>query len=108
RLPGLIASFCLIIYLYLTLAIYAGLNAVLTLPGIAALILGIGMSIDANVITAERIREELRVGRPVQAAFREGYKTSFSVIIDANLSGLISGVVLFIFGTSSVKGFATM
>lgn len=108
RLPGLIASFCLIIYLYLTLAIYAGLNAVLTLPGIAALILGIGMSIDANVITAERIREELRVGRPVQAAFREGNKTSFSAIIDANLTGLISGVVLFIFGTSSVKGFATM
>ena len=108
RLPGLIASFCLIIYLYLTLAIYAGLNAVLTLPGSAALILGIGMSIDANVITAERIREELRVGRPVQAAFREGNKTSFSAIIDANLTGLISGVVLFIFGTSSVKGFATM
>ena len=108
RLPGFIASLCLFFYLYLTLAIYAGLNAVLTLPGIAALILGIGMSIDANVITAERIREELRVGRPVQAAYREGNKTSFSAIIDANLTGLISGFVLFIFGTSSVKGFATM
>lgn len=108
RLPGFIASICLLVYLYLTIAIYAGLNAVLTLPGIAALILGIGMSIDANVITAERIREELKVGRPVQAAFREGNKTSFSAIIDANLTGLISGVVLFIFGTSSVKGFATM
>ena len=108
RLPGFIASLCLIVYLYLTLAIYAGLNAVLTLPGIAALILGLGMSIDANVITAERVREELRVGRPMEAAFREGNKTSFSALIDANLTGLISAVVLFIFGTSSVKGFATM
>ena len=108
RLPGLVAVVTLAIYIYTTIAIYNGLNAVLTLPGIAGLLLGIAMSVDANIITFERIKEELRVGRSLQAAFKEGSKTSFITIFDANITTLLTAVVLFIYGTSSVKGFATM
>lgn len=108
RLPGMVAVVTLIVYIYLILAVYDGLNAVLTLPGIAALLLGIGMALDANIITYERMKEELRVGRSLQAAFKESNKTSFMTILDANLTTVISAAVLFYFGTSSVKGFATM
>jgi protein translocase subunit secF/protein translocase subunit secD len=108
QLPGLVASIGLSVYIYLTLAIYNGLHAVLTLPGIAALLLGIGMAVDANIITYERIREELRVGRSLSAAYNEANKTSFITILDANLTTLLAGAVMFYFGTSSVKGFATM
>lgn len=108
RLPGMIAAITLVIYLYLTLAVYNGLNGVLTLPGIAAFLLGVGMAVDANIITYERIKEELRVGRTLNAAFNAGNKTSFITIFDANLTQLIAAIVLFYYGTSSVKGFATM
>lgn len=108
RLPGLIASIALTIYLYLTLLIFNLMNGVLTLPGIAAVILGVGMAVDANVITAERIREELKVGRPLQAAFKTGTSNSLTSIIDANLTTLLAAAVLFFYGTSSVKGFATL
>ncbi|MFO7341598.1 MAG: protein translocase subunit SecDF [Bacillaceae bacterium] len=108
RLPGLIATITLLIYIYLVLAVNGGLNAVLTLPGIAALLLGVGMAVDANVITYERMKEEIKVGRTLQAAFKEGNKSSFITIFDANLTTIISAAVLFYFGTSSVKGFATM
>ncbi|WAA11561.1 protein translocase subunit SecDF [Fervidibacillus halotolerans] len=108
RLPGIVATVSLSVYIYLILAIYDGLNAILTLPGIAALLLGIGMAVDANIITYERIKEELRVGRSLQAAFKEANKSSFITILDANVTTLIAAVVLFVFGTSSVKGFATM
>ncbi|MCU9613986.1 protein translocase subunit SecDF [Caldibacillus lycopersici] len=108
RLPGFVAVVTLSIYIFLILAVYDGLNAVLTLPGIAALLLGIGMAVDANIITYERIKEELRVGRSLQAAFKEGNKSSFITILDANLTTMIAAVVLFFLGTSSVKGFATM
>src|SRR5699024_12381331 len=84
------------------------MNGVLTLPGIAALILGVGMAVDANVITFERIKEELKLGKSVKAAFKAGTKNSLSTIIDANITTLLAAVVLFVFGTSSVKGFATM
>lgn len=107
RFPGFIASVALAIYVFLTLLIFDWMNAVLTLPGIAALILGIGMAVDANVITFERIREELKVGRSLKAAFKEGNKNSLTSIIDANLTTLLAGAVLFYYGTSSVKGFAT-
>ncbi|WAA10269.1 protein translocase subunit SecDF [Fervidibacillus albus] len=108
RLPGIIATVSLSVYIYLILAVYDGLNAILTLPGIAALLLGIGMAVDANIITYERIKEELRVGRSLQAAFKEANKSSFITILDANVTTLIAAVVLFIYGESSVKGFATM
>jgi len=108
RLPGLVAVVTLGIYIYTLLAVYDGLNAVLTLPGIAALLLGVAMSVDANIITFERIKEELKVGRSLPAAFKEGSKTSFITIFDANITTLLTAVVLFIYGTSAVKGFATM
>lgn len=108
RFSGLIAAINLTFYVYLVLLVFELLNGVLTLSGIAALILGVGMAVDANVITFERIKEELRKGKSVKAAFKAGNKNSFTTILDANITTLIAAVVLFIFGTSSVKGFATM
>lgn len=108
RFPGLIASINLVIYVYLIILIFGLMNGVLTLPGIAALILGVGMAVDANVITFERIKEELKTGKSVVAAFNAGAKNSLATIIDANITTLLASIVLFAFGTSSVKGFATM
>ncbi|MED2969288.1 protein translocase subunit SecDF [Bacillus subtilis] len=108
RLPGLVAVITLSVYIYITLQIFDWMNAVLTLPGIAALILGVGMAVDANIITYERIKEELKLGKSVRSAFRSGNRRSFATIFDANITTIIAAVVLFIFGTSSVKGFATM
>ncbi|WP_404453643.1 protein translocase subunit SecDF [Oceanobacillus kapialis] len=108
RLPGFVAAVNLSIYIYLILLVFELMNGVLTLPGIAALILGVGMAVDANVITFERIKEELHTGKSVIAAFKTGSKNSLSTIFDANLTTLLAAAVLFIFGTSSVKGFATM
>lgn len=107
RLPGFISIITLTIFTYLVLIIFNGINAVLTLPGIAAIVLGIGMAVDANILTAERIREELRVGHSVKDAFKLGSKSSLTAIVDAQLTTLLAAVVLFYFGTSSVKGFAT-
>lgn len=108
RLPGLVACIALSVYIWMLLAVYDGLNAVLTLPGIAALVLGIGMAVDANIIAYERLKEEIKVGRSLQAAFKESNKTSFVTIFDAQITTLIAAVVLYIYGQSSVKGFATM
>ncbi|API90646.1 protein translocase subunit SecDF [Virgibacillus pantothenticus] len=108
RFPGLIAAINLTIYIYLILFVFELMNGVLTLPGIAALILGVGMAVDANVITFERIKEELRSGKSIISSFKAGTKNSLSTILDANITTLIAASVLFIFGTSSVKGFATM
>jgi len=108
RFPGIIASINLAIYVFLILLVFNLLNGVLTLPGIAALILGVGMAVDANVITFERIKEELRIGKSVKSAFAAGTKNSLRTIIDANITTLLAAVVLFSFGTSSIKGFATM
>lgn len=108
RFSGLIAGINVAIYVYLILVVFQMMNGVLTLPGIAALILGVGMAVDANVLTFERIKEELRTGKSVKAAFKTGSKNSFITILDANLTTLLAASVLFIFGTSSVKGFATM
>ena len=107
RLPGFISIITLTAFTYLVLIVFNGINAVLTLPGIAAIVLGIGMAVDANILTAERIREELRVGHTVKDAFKLGSKSSLTAIIDAQLTTLLAAVVLFYFGTSSVKGFAT-
>ncbi|QIW80840.1 protein translocase subunit SecDF [Bacillus tequilensis] len=108
RLPGFIAVITLSVYIYITLQIFDWMNAVLTLPGIAALILGVGMAVDANIITYERIKEELKLGKSVRSAFRSGNRRSFATIFDANITTIIAAAVLFFFGTSSVKGFATM
>ena len=107
RLPGFISVITLLTFTFLVLLVQNGLNAVLTLPGIAAVVLGIGMAVDANILTAERIREELRVGKTVKEAYHLGSKESLSAIIDAQLTTLLAAGVLFYFGTSSVKGFAT-
>ncbi|CAM3819888.1 protein translocase subunit SecDF [Mesobacillus zeae] len=108
RFPGFIAVISLLIYIYLILLVFDWMNGVLTLPGIAALILGVGMAVDANIITYERIKEELKVGRTIKAAFETGSKNSLSTILDANFTTMIAAVVLFLYGASSVKGFATM
>lgn len=108
RFPGVIAVITLSVYIYLVLLIFNLLNAVLTLPGIAALILGVGMAVDANILTYERIKEELRTGKSMLSAFRAGNRRAFATILDANLTSLIAAGVLFYFGTSSIQGFAVM
>ena len=108
RFPGLIASLTLTAYCYFMILIFDWMNGVLTLPGIAALILGVGIAVDANIIGDERVKDELLKGRSVKAAFKEGNKHSLATIIDAHVTTFLVGVVLFIYGTSSVKGFATM
>ncbi len=108
RFPGIISVISLSVYIFVVLLIFELLNGVLTLPGIAALILGVGMAVDANVITFERIKEELREGKSLNAAFKTGTGNSFRAIFDANITTILAAVVLFIFGTSSVKGFATL
>jgi SecD/SecF fusion protein len=108
RFSGFIASLGIILYTLLSFLIFYLIGGVLTLPGIAAMLLGIGMAVDANVICFERIKENLRIGTNLKDSFIEGNKSSLSSIIDANITTLIVAVVLFIFGESSVKGFATM
>jgi len=106
RLPGLVAVITLTIYIFIILLVFTLINGVLTLPGIAALMLGVGMAVDANILMYERIREELRVGKSIKTSFMAGAKSSFSAILDANITTIIAALVLFYFGTSSVKGFA--
>ncbi|MFJ7737820.1 protein translocase subunit SecDF [Lysinibacillus sp. NPDC097287] len=108
RLPGFISIITLSIFTFLVLVVFDWINGVLTLPGIAAIVLGIGMAVDANILTAERIREELRVGHSVKQSVQLGSKQSLSAIVDAQLTTLLAAGVLFYYGTSSVKGFATM
>lgn len=108
RLPGVVAAVTLTVYIYLTIFGFNMISGVLTLPGIAALILGVGMAVDANIIMYERIKDELRIGRNLKQAYNKASAASLWTIIDANITTLVAGVVLFIFGTSSVKGFATM
>ena len=108
RTAGSIADFALIWNLVLVLAILASLQATLTLPGIAGLILTVGMSIDANVIIFERIREELDKGKTAKAAIDGGYNRALTTIVDANMTTLIAAVVLWQFGTGPIRGFATV
>ena len=106
RLSGIIAVIALILNLFLLLAAMAGLHATLTLPGIAGIILTMGMAVDANVLIFERIREELRTGKTVRASIDAGYSRAFRTILDANFTTLISAIILYYFGTGPVKGFA--
>lgn len=108
RLPGLIAIITLSVFVYLNLLVLDLMNGVLTLPGIAAIILGVGMAVDANIITYERIKDELKVGKTLKSAYQAGNKNSISTIIDANLTTILASIILFAYGTSSVRGFATL
>ena len=108
RFSGFISSLSVLIYSCFVLLIFYLIDGVLTLTGIAALLLGIGMAVDACVITNERIKEELKKGRSIKTAFINGNKNSFSSILDSNVTTLIIALILFAFGESSVKGFATM
>ena len=107
RLNGVVASWALCIYiitLFFLLAVIPGIQ--LTLPGLAGIVLGIGMAVDANVIIFERFNEEIRRGRPAKASVRMGFKNAMSAILDANVTTLIAAVVLMFFGTGSIQGFA--
>ncbi|MEC4668382.1 MAG: protein translocase subunit SecD [Nitrospirota bacterium] len=106
RLAGVIATFALALNVVCLIGALAGLNATLTLPGIAGIILTIGMGVDSNVLIFERIREELRQGKPVRLAVDSGYDKALVTIIDAHVTTLITGLALFLFGTGPIKGFA--
>ena len=108
RFSGFISGVNLLLYMLLVMGVFWLIGGVLTLPGIAALVLGIGMAVDSAVVTSERIKEELASGKTLNAAFESGNKESWSSIFDANATTLIVAIVLFMFGESQVKGFATM
>ena len=105
--PGMIANGALIINIFFTMGILASFQAVLTLSGIAGMVLTLGMAVDANVLIYERAKEELRAGKNVKKSIEDGYKNAFSAIFDSNLTTIITGIVLFYFGTGPIRGFAT-
>ncbi|MDI7246045.1 MAG: protein translocase subunit SecD [Bacillota bacterium] len=106
RLPGVMADIALGVYALIIMAVLASLHAVLTLPGIAGLILSVGMAVDANVIIFERIKEEMRGGKRLRAAIEAGFTRAFGCILDSNVTTLITAGVLYIYGTGAVRGFA--
>lgn len=106
-LPGIVADIALLINLFLTLGILASLHAVLTLAGIAGMVLTLGMAVDANVLIFERIKEELKKGKGMVKSIEEGYNNAFSAIIDSNVTTIITGFILYGFGTGPIRGFAT-
>jgi SecD/SecF fusion protein len=107
RSAGTIADIALVGNIFLLFGVTTSLGSVLTLPGIAGIVLTMGMSVDANVLIYERIREELRAGKGVKLAISDGYKGAMSAILDSNITTLLTGVVLYVFGTGPIKGFAT-
>lgn len=106
-IPGIIANIALIFNIFFTFGILASFQAVLTLSGIAGIVLALGMAVDANVLIYERAKEELRAGKSVRTAIADGYNNAFSAIFDSNLTSIITGVILLLFGTGPIKGFAT-
>ncbi len=107
KTPGLVADTALIANVVLIFGVLASFKAVLTLPGIAGIVLTLGMAVDANVLIYERTREELRNGKDVKTALSDGYSNSYSAIFDSNLTSILTGIILFYFGTGPIKGFAT-
>lgn len=105
-IPGLIADAALLLNVFLLLGILASFSAVLTLPGIAGIVLTMGTAVDANVLIYERIREEMRAGKNMRRAINDGFKGAISAIVDANVTSLLTGIVLAVFGTGPIKGFA--
>lgn len=106
RIPGLVASVTIITYAWLLILVQNLMNATLTLPGIAAFVLGVGMAVDANIITAERIKEEIRSGKSMYSSLKAGSKNSFRTIMDANITSIIASAVLYFIGDGAIKGFA--
>ncbi len=106
-IPGCVANICLIFNLFFTMGILASFQAVLTLSGIAGIVLSLGMAVDANVLIFERSKEELRAGKNLRTALADGYSNAFSAIFDSNLTSIITGIILLLFGTGPIKGFAT-
>ncbi len=106
-IPGMIANCALILNFFFTLGILASFQAALTLSGIAGMVLALGMAVDANVLIYERIKEELRSGKGIKKALADGYSNAFSAIFDSNLTSIITGIILFWFGTGPIRGFAT-
>jgi preprotein translocase subunit SecD len=106
KLSGVNAIIAMVANIFLMVSALAGFHATLTLPGIAGIVLSIGMAVDANILILERIREELRKGRTVRAAVDAGYTNAMSAIIDSNVTTLIAGVVLYQFGSGPIRGFA--
>ena len=106
RIPGLIADIALVLYVLMTLGVLILLNATLTLPGIAGIILSIGMAVDANVLIFERFKEELKAGKTLRAAMELGFSRAFNTIVDSNMTSFVVAIVLFYFGSGPVKGFA--
>jgi len=107
RSAGTIADIALVGNIFLLMGVLASLGAILTLPGIAGIVLTMGMSVDANVLIYERIREEIRNGKGIKLAVADGYKGAMSAILDSNITTLLTGIVLYIFGTGPIRGFAT-
>ncbi len=105
-IPGMVINVALLINFFFTLGILAAFQAVLTLPGIAGMILSLAMAVDANVLINERIKEELAAGKSLRKALEDGYKNAFSAIFDSNLTTIITGIILSVFGTGPIKGFA--
>lgn len=104
---GLVANIALLVNIFLLFGVLASLGAVLTLPGIAGIVLTMGMAVDANVIIYERIKEELKAGKGIKLAIEDGYKNAYSAIIDGNVTTLLTGIVLYVFGSGPIQGFAT-
>ena len=104
---GFVANFALLTNMFFLFGVLASLGAVLTLPGMAGIVLTLGMAVDANVIIYERIKEEIRAGKGLRLAITDGYKNAYSAIIDGNVTTLLTGIVLYVFGTGPVQGFAT-
>lgn len=106
-IPGMVANGALILNLFFTLGILTSFQAALTMSGIAGIVLSLGMAVDANVLIYERTKEELRAGKGVRAALADGYSNAFSAIFDSNLTSIITGIILYNFGTGPIRGFAT-
>ena len=106
RIPGLIADIALILYIMIVIWVLIGFNAVLTLPGVAGLILSIGMAVDANVLIFERIKEEIRNGKSLRTSIDSGFSRALTTILDSNITTFIAGIVLFQFGSGPIRGFA--
>lgn len=108
RLPGFVSAITIAVYVFTVFLIYNAIGSTFSLSGIAALVLGVGMAVDSNIITFERIKDSMYAGRSVKTAFYEGSSKSFTTIFDSQLTTFISALILYLFGTGSVKGFATM
>ena len=106
-IPGSVANLALLLNLFFTMGVLASFQAALTMSGIAGIVLTLGMAVDANVLIYERAKEELRAGKNVRVALSDGYKNAFSAILDSNITSIITGIILFNFGTGPIKGFAT-